>query len=135
MQWSMPKKKIRICQICSVDFTYKNFLQELIESQKSIGWEVTCISSKGKYLNILKNNNFKTKTINIQRNFNFMNKLFVMIDLYKFFKKKNFDFVHTHTPLVSILVRLVCIFIKKTKVIYTAHGYYFHENMNFFLII
>ena len=66
MQLSM-QKKIRICQICSVDFTFKNFLQELIKYQKSIGWEVTCLSSRGKYLNKLKNTGFKIKSINIQR--------------------------------------------------------------------
>ena len=132
MHLNMLKKKIRICQICAVDFTFENFLQELIKSQKRIGWEVTCLSSKGKYLNKLKKSGFKTKSINIQRDFNLSNKLHVIINLYKYLKKQNFDFVHTHTPLVSILVRIACIFIRRTKVIYTAHGFYFHENMNFF---
>ena len=105
----------------------------LLFSKKKNKWNVTCLSSKGKYLNYLHKIGFNTKSINISRNFNLMNKIKVIFDLYKYFKREKFDFIHTHTPLVSILVRISCMFIKKTKVIYTAHGFYFHENMNFFL--
>ena len=84
MQLNMLKKKIRICQICAVDFTFENFLQELIKSQKRIGWEVTCLSSKGKYLNKLKKSGFKTKSIHMHIDFNLSNKLHVIINLYKY---------------------------------------------------
>lgn len=41
-------------------------------------------------------------------------------------KNENFDIVHTHTPVASMIVRLAC---KKTKskVFYTAHGFHFFK--------
>lgn len=129
----MIKSKIKICQVCAVDFTFEYFLNQLILKQKKIGWDVTCLSSKGKYLKYLKRKGFNIKEINIARNYKIGNKFSTIINLYNYFKRENFDIIHTHTPLASILVRIACIFIKKTKVVYTAHGFYFHENMNFFL--
>ncbi len=127
------KKKIRVCQVCAVDFTFKHFLVNLIKHQKEIGWEITCVSSRGKYLKELNKMGFNIKRINISRNFNILKHIISLIEIYKYFKKQKFDIIHTHTPLVSIIVRLACIFINETKVVYTAHGFYFHENMNIFL--
>ena len=128
----MIKSKIKICQVCAVDFTFEYFLNQLILKQKKIGWDVTCLSSKGKYLNYLSKIGFNVKAINVARDYNIIDKFNTIIHFYNYFKKEQFDIIHTHTPLVSILVRISCLFIKKTKVVYTAHGFYFHENMNFF---
>lgn len=40
--------------------------------------------------------------------------------------KNKYEFVHTHTPIASTVVRLVCKS-TRTKVIYTAHGFHFHK--------
>lgn len=128
----LVQKKIKICQVCAVDFTFEYFLNQLILKQKKIGWDVTCLSTKGKYLNYLNKIGFKVKAINIARNFNIIDKLNTIVLFYKYFKQEKFDIIHTHTPLASMLVRISCLFIKKTKVVYTAHGFYFHENMNVF---
>jgi len=128
----LVQKKIKICQVCAVDFTFEYFLNQLILKQKKIGWDVTCLSSKGKYLNYLNRIGFKVKAINIARDYNIIDKFNTIILFYNYFKKEKFDIIHTHTPLASMLVRIACLFIKKSKVVYTAHGFYFHENMNYF---
>lgn len=50
---------------------------------------------------------------------------------YKMLKKllntEKYDMIHTHTPVASMIVRLVCREIKNTKVIYTAHGFHFYK--------
>src|SRR5699024_1734497 len=38
-----------------------------------------------------------------------------------------YDIVHTHTPIASLVVRLACRNLKNVKVIYTAHGFHFFE--------
>ena len=131
----IKSKKIKICQVCAIDFTFEYFLKQLILQQKKIGWDVSCLSSKGNYLNYLNKIGFNTKEINIARNYKIFNKFYTIFKLYNYFKRENFDVIHTHTPLASILVRVACLFInrKRTKVVYTAHGFYFHKNMNFFL--
>jgi glycosyltransferase involved in cell wall biosynthesis len=47
-------------------------------------------------------------------------------DLKKLIVDQKYDLVHTHTPVASAIVRLVCKSIKSTKVIYTAHGFHFY---------
>lgn len=42
-------------------------------------------------------------------------------------QEENYDIVHTHTPVASACVRLVCRNIKSVKVIYTAHGFHFFK--------
>lgn len=41
--------------------------------------------------------------------------------------KEKYDVVHTHTPIASMISRLVCRNLKNIKVIYTAHGFHFYK--------
>jgi glycosyltransferase involved in cell wall biosynthesis len=49
--------------------------------------------------------------------------------LYKIIKHESPDIVHVHTPIASILARIAARFAKVPVIIYTAHGFYFHDNM------
>jgi glycosyltransferase involved in cell wall biosynthesis len=40
---------------------------------------------------------------------------------------EDYNLVHTHTPVASAVVRLVCKHIPGVKVIYTAHGFHFYK--------
>lgn len=42
-------------------------------------------------------------------------------------KKEKYDLIHTHTPVASFCVRLVCMNLKDVKVIYTVHGFHFFK--------
>lgn len=50
---------------------------------------------------------------------------------YKLLKRliiqEKYDLVHTHTPVASIMVRLVCRKMNSIKVFYTAHGFHFFK--------
>jgi glycosyltransferase involved in cell wall biosynthesis len=46
--------------------------------------------------------------------------------------KEKYDMIHTHTPVASMIVRLVCRNIKNIKVIYTAHGFHFYKGAQIF---
>jgi len=48
-------------------------------------------------------------------------------ELRKIKKSIHFDLIHTHTPVVSFLVRLAYRRNKNTKVIYTSHGFHFYK--------
>ena len=53
------------------------------------------------------------------------------IKAYKMLKNivvnEGYDLVHTHTPVASAIVRLVCRNINNVKVFYTAHGFHFYK--------
>lgn len=50
--------------------------------------------------------------------------------LKKIIDKNNYDIVHCHTPVASVITRLVCRDFRKKglKVIYTAHGFHFYKD-------
>lgn len=47
--------------------------------------------------------------------------------LKKIIKDEKYDIVHTHTPVASVITRLVCKNLKSVKVFYTAHGFHFFK--------
>lgn len=56
-----------------------------------------------------------------------MNNLIAFIKLRDIIISESYDIVHTHTPVASAIVRLVCKGLTNVKVIYTAHGFHFHK--------
>jgi len=52
-----------------------------------------------------------------------------IIDTSRFLRASNYDVVVVHTPVAAFLIRWAIFPYKKLKVIYTVHGFYFHEYM------
>ena len=48
----------------------------------------------------------------------------------KLAKENDYDIIHCHTPIAAACTRIACIGVrsKRTKVIYTAHGFHFHRS-------
>lgn len=69
------------------------------------------------------------KSINIDRKISLKSNLKSVIELYKLIKKEKYDIVHVHTPIAAILGRLAAKLAGAPCVIYTAHGFYFHDDM------
>ncbi len=47
--------------------------------------------------------------------------------LVRLFVKERYDFIHCHTPIGGILTRMASVFVPKTKILYTAHGFHFYK--------
>lgn len=47
--------------------------------------------------------------------------------LHKLFKKEHYDLIHCHTPMGAVVARLASFGIPNTKILYTAHGYFFYK--------
>ena len=121
---------LKICQICAVDFTVEKFLIPLIDGMTNEGWEVVTVCSDGKLINNLRDSGYSIHTIPITRSINPIKAIRSIILLFSFFKKSKFDIIHVHTPVASFLARIAARFSCKSYILYTAHGFYFHDNMN-----
>jgi len=121
---------MKICQLCAVDFTVDKFLLPLINKLEQNNFDVTIICSNGKISENLSQNGYKFINTPIHRSLNIINGFRTIISLYKIFKKEKFDLIHVHTPVASFLARIAAKLYGKSIVIYTAHGFYFHDEMN-----
>lgn len=118
----------RIVQISAIDSTMKGLLGELNRGIVNAGFETIGICSKGHNREQIEKDGVVLVDIPIDRKIAFSN-VKSTIQLYKVLKKYKPDLVHVHTPIAAVLGRIAAKAAKIPHIIYTAHGFYFHENM------
>ena len=120
---------LKVCQICAVDFTLKHFLLPLIDGMQDAGWEVTSVCSDGPAVSELRSRGYRIETIDIARSYNLLQHVRSIWALIRFFKKHKFDVLHVHTPVAALIGRIAAKWVGIPTVVYTAHGFYFHDEM------
>jgi glycosyltransferase involved in cell wall biosynthesis len=131
---------LKVCQLCAVDFTLKHFLLPVIDGMHARGWEVTAVCSDGKEVAGLRTQGYRIDTIPIARSMNPWLALRSLFCLILYFRRYKFDVLHVHTPVAALIGRIAAKLAGIPLVIYTAHGFYFHEDMphwkrTFFVIL
>ena len=120
---------MKVCQLCAVDFTLDKFLLPLIDRMTAEGWSVVSVCSYGPAIERLRVQGYEIETVEIARSFNLISHLRSTFLLWKLFRRHRFDVVHVHTPVASLVGRIAAKLAGVPLVIYTAHGFYFHEGM------
>lgn len=120
---------MKIIELCAIDQTMKIFLSPLNRGLIAQGFDVICVCSQGPYTGELKNEGFNVVNISIKRRINLCSNVKSIYRLYKLFIREKPDVLHVHTPIASVLGRIASKLAKVPIVIYTAHGFYFHDNM------
>lgn len=119
---------LKVCQLCAVDFTLKHFLTALIDGMQAQGWNVTSVCSDGAFVPGLRASGYAIETLPIARGLNPFKHAVSLLRLIRLFRRERFDVVHVHTPIAALLGRLAARVAGVPMVVYTAHGFYFHEN-------
>ncbi|MDU2149166.1 MAG: glycosyltransferase family 4 protein [Paeniclostridium sordellii] len=122
--------KAKIIQVSAIDATMDKLLRRLNEMSIEDGYKVIGVCSKGNKTNKLKEEGFNIYNINIDRKIKPISNLKSIYEMYKYFKKESPEIVHVHTPIAAVLGRIAAKMAKVPNIIYTAHGFYFHENMS-----
>ena len=123
------KKKIKICQVVSVDLSLRFLLFDFMKYLQKEGFELQAVSSDGKWIWEIRDAGIQIKTISITRKlFTPISDIIALFQLFLFFKKERFDIVHTHTPKATFLGQLAAFFAGVSIRITTIHGLYFQEN-------
>lgn len=128
----------RVLMVATVPSMIGQFNLENIHILQEMGYEVdagcnykdTSVWSKervDKFRSDMSNIGVKCIQIDFSRSFLKINR---HIESYKqtvrLIKKRNYTFIHTHTPIASAIVRMAA-HKTNTKVIYTAHGFHFFD--------
>lgn len=124
------KMPIKILQVCAIDETVKSLLLPLIDRLTLEGYDVTSACSEGKNSADLRAKGYKITNIDVARKISVWSNLKSIVGLVKLMKKNKYDIVHVHTPVAALLGRIAAKFARVPIVIYTAHGFYFHERMS-----
>ena len=133
----MEKKAIILTTVPS---TIEQFNMENIKLLKQLGYKVEVASNFNTTGNIddnrlesfkkeLEDMNVKIRNICFSRKLLTLNNLKAYFQIKKLFKNENYLLIHCHTPICSVITRMVARKLRKkgTKVIYTAHGFHFYK--------
>lgn len=120
----MPKLLV----VTTVPITIRSFLLPFVKHFRSLGWQVDgmaqgisadqeCVATCDRIYDIQWSRNV----------FDPRNLLAGVSRVKEVVAKENYDLVHVHTPIAAFVTRYALKDFKKTKVIYTAHGFHFYR--------
>src|SRR5690349_9309768 len=118
-----------ILQLCAVDFTARHFLLPLMRAQRAAGFDVRLACAPGKYVSEIIDEGFSVYPIPFHRSFNLWAHAAAYHKLHRLLKWRRFTVVHCHTPVASLIARPCARRAGVPVVLYTAHGFYFHDGM------
>ncbi len=120
---------MKICQLCAVDFTFYRFLLPLAQALQKEGHEVVAVCADGPLAERVRAAGVRVETVPFSRDLDLANHARVVRRLIELFRAERFDMVHTHTPIAGLLGRIAAWRAGVPHVVYTAHGFYFHDRM------
>lgn len=119
---------MKICQLCSVDFTLFHFLLPLMRAMREAGHEVVGVCRDGPFADKVRAEGFRVEAVGFKRNYDVLHHVRVYSELVQLFKRERFDLVHVHSPIAALIGRLAAARAGVPRKVYTAHGFYFHEH-------
>ncbi|MFC5602540.1 glycosyltransferase family 4 protein [Sporosarcina koreensis] len=120
---------MKVLQITNVSFTVKKFLLPLVNEMIDQQYDVHIACYKDQAGHEIEKEGYVVHHIPFQRNLNVISHFKSMVALVKLIRKEKFDIVHSHTPVASLVARVSARLANVPLSVYTAHGFYFHENM------
>jgi len=124
-------KEIRIVQLTAIESTMNTMLYALNKGILKDGYSLIALYSPSETLDkMVKDGDINVVNVEIQRKIAPISNIRCIYKIYKQLKKIKPHIVHVHTPIAAVLGRVAAKLAKVPIIIYTAHGFYFHENMS-----
>jgi len=115
----------KVLYVATVDIHIKSFHLPYLKMLKDMGYEVHVATNGDEQFS----NCDKKHTICIERSPFKIKNIKAIKQLKNIIDKENFEIIHCHTPMGSVVTRFAAKEARKngTKVIYTAHGFHFYK--------
>ena len=120
-------RSLKVLQVSTLDVTVKSFLLPFIDRLTDEGYDVHVACSGGRCVPEIEAHGVTVHAIPIERRIRPVSVVRALWSLYRLMKKEHFDIVHVHTPIAATLGRISAWAAGVPVVIYTVHGFYFHE--------
>ena len=119
----------KVLLMCAVDFTVRQFLLPLAGALRDAGYRVTIACSRGPMFDGIAAEGFDIRENPVSRTANVASHAASLRRTVRLMRAERFDVVHVHTPIAALIGRAAARLARIPTVIYTAHGFYFHEGM------
>lgn len=123
---------MKILQIAALEVTHTKLLKQLNTTCIEQQYDVHCACYTPQKPQNYFQDNMYFHNIYLPRHINVVTNFISLYKLIQLMKKLRPDVVHVHTPIAAVLGRIAAKIAKVPCIIYTAHGFYFHESMTNF---
>jgi glycosyltransferase involved in cell wall biosynthesis len=122
-------KKVRVLQLCAVDFTVRQFIAPLCLALEEEGYDVRAACTRGPHWGELDAMGVRMVEMPIARSANPLKALASVWKLRGWLRRERIEVLHVHTPVAAMVGRLAGWLAGVPVIFYTAHGFYFHDRM------
>ncbi|MBT2581227.1 glycosyltransferase family 4 protein [Planococcus sp. ISL-109] len=127
---TVNNQPVKILQVCAIDFSVDRLLKPLIKESMAQGYEVHNACADTGLFTQLREEGLHMINMPIERKISPFSNLKTIGAFVSLLKKEQYDIVHVHTPVAALLARVAAKLAGQKNVIYTAHGFYFHDDMS-----
>jgi glycosyltransferase involved in cell wall biosynthesis len=119
----------RILVIAAVDLMVWNLLLPWIRALRDRGFQVHIACAATGYIEHIRQQGFEMHVVNLRRNFNLFAHVRATWEIVRLIRSVGFHIVNTHSPIGAAVGRLAALIGRVDTIIYTVHGFYFHDRM------
>lgn len=120
---------MKVCHVATVDLSVRFLLLNQLLHLKREGMNVHAVCSDGPWLPEVESSGIVVHRVAMKRSMAPLSDLAALASLILLFRRERFDLVHLHTPKGALLGGLASRMARIPHVVYTIHGFYFHEGM------
>jgi glycosyltransferase involved in cell wall biosynthesis len=121
---------VRLLAVCTVDVMAWKLLRPWFRALANAGYEVHIACSKGDWFHHLAADGFHMHEVPLRRRVNPFVHFAPLWALFRLIRRERFVLVNTHSPVAAAVGRVAAWLAGTPLVIYTVHGFYFHDDMS-----
>jgi len=120
---------MKVLHVCAVAFGLETLLLPQIDYLRGRGLSVEAACSPDPRVDDLRARGYTIHEVQIDRKISPAPNSKSVLELARLMRSQNYDLVHTHAPVASVLGRVAAKLAGVKRIVYTAHGFYFHDDM------
>ena len=126
---SHGEERAKILAVVTLDVMAWVLLRPWFEGLRAAGFEVHIACAKGQYYDQLAQAGFIMHPVRLRRSFNLFAHFIPFFQLIDIMRSGKFQVINTHSPVAAAVGRLAAAFSSVETIVYTVHGFYFHDDM------